>query len=66
MYRIPEFVIFLPLWPVLLMFGFTTAWRWYRFKPLAPGECPTCRYDAAGLDACPECGSPIAREQSPA
>ena len=51
--------VVVPIWWLIAPLLAWTAWRWWRFKPLAPGECRRCRYDAAGLDACPECGEAI-------
>lgn len=41
--------------------GRTDLWlkSWYRryVKQIKPGHCPTCGYDARGLEQCPECGT---------
>ncbi len=57
-------LVAIPLWWFAAPLLAWTAWRWHRFKPLVPGACPECRYDAAGLDDCPECGRAITGEQS--
>lgn len=52
--------LFIPLWVVWLPSGVAAVWLW-RTAPRGRGGCPACGYDTAGLDTCPECGSPLPR-----
>lgn len=57
--------IFLPLWPLALGCGATSAWLWGKSRRIVPGVCPTCGYALAGLPAgaaCPECGGVMPKE----
>lgn len=48
----------LPLWMPLVGVGIPTCWLWRLSRRSAPGSCPTCGYDLAGITTglCPECG----------
>jgi hypothetical protein len=48
-----------PLWVPVLVTAIPTGLLWWRDRRPAPGRCPACGYDLAGLPApaaCPECG----------
>ena len=53
-------IIALPLLPVLLVIGVSTALLWYRDRRPPKGHCQNCDYDLTGnvSGVCPECGEP--------
>jgi hypothetical protein len=53
-------IIFLPLWPALLLAAPFAASAWRGWRSIPPGHCPRCRYDMRALPQgapCPECGA---------
>lgn len=56
--------LFVPLWPILVLFGGATGFLWWRARRIAiPGHCRQCGYSLEGLasEKCPECGNLIRR-----
>jgi hypothetical protein len=48
-----------PLWFPVVLIAIPTAYLWRRTRRVAPGLCPKCKYNLAGLASqapCPECG----------
>ena len=53
-------ILYVPLWPWVILFGGGAAAIWWRTRRTFPaGHCAACGYDLRGTPgaACPECGS---------
>jgi hypothetical protein len=58
-----ETVLWLPLWPAIMLFAIPAVWLWIIGRRGPPGACRKCGYDMTGNTSgvCPECGAGVRR-----